>query len=466
MRKQLHKSVIPDEKYSRAYMYAICGASEEKNVLLIEALRKKELPAHGGKTVLLEIGPGSGDSLKYLSSMIPGLSLRNPVQLISVDLFSMEDFRSSGSASRINTLKKISVVVAGDVQALPFEPEIFSAVNMSAVLHEVYSYGGGLEGVGQALRETSRVLMPGGICCYRDPYALNVDIMTPASQLYKGPAWIDFLQHFVPDFLQHSVTPYAAVSRTIRFYQSLDGVEEPRSLRDVDAHLPVRMEAPMGLLREIQRHYLMLREYLIRSGSLGFHMVKPGWKGTLYANRPTGVQTSDDKGLAHKLIQAIAPDRVTNHIFKIHGSLLFDQAVDFMMRDFFDRLDRRDSSAMLHYAVWQAREGRECYIYLNLPDLFVTAARESLRQSKGKYVLLPSSVSDIRVVPRYSYQMYLSTVVDPPFFEGKQMVKFTKYSRSHARSVLRKLLPELRTLPLLGEQGRRVAAKIQALVGT
>src|SRR3989304_8739494 len=99
--------------------------------------------------------------------MIPKLSLRDPVQLISVDL--------DVSGPRMKMVRKISVVVEGDVQSLPFDPEFFSAVNMSAVLHEVYSYGGGLRGVHQALRETSRVLMPGGIFCYRDPYVQNVN---------------------------------------------------------------------------------------------------------------------------------------------------------------------------------------------------------------------------------------------------------------------------------------------------
>ncbi|MCX6791428.1 MAG: class I SAM-dependent methyltransferase [Candidatus Gottesmanbacteria bacterium] len=456
MGKQLLQPVISAEKYSQAYMYAICGASEEKNVLLVDALRRKELPTCGGKTTILEVGPGSGESLRLLHSMIPELSLSDPVQLVSVDLHA--------SGSRINTLRKISVVVEGDVQALPFEPEVFSAVNISAVLHEVYSYGRGLGGIHQALREMSRVLLPGGICCYRDPYAPNVNFMAQASQLYKGPAWISFLKHFVPDFLQHGVTPYATKSRKIRFYQSLDGTEHLQPLNDVDVHLPVRMEAPVGLQREIQRHYLTLREYLIRSGSLGFRMVKPGWKGTLYANRPTGVQTLDDKGLAHELIQAIASGRASGYTFKIHGSLLFDQAVDFMMCDFFDRLDQADPLATRHYAAWQAREGRECYTYLSLSDLLVTTVKESLRQSKGEYVLLPSSVRDIRVVPRYSYQIYLSTVLGVPFFEGKQMVRFTKYKRSQTRPVLQRLLPDLRTLPLLGQQGQHAAASINRLL--
>ncbi len=456
MVKKISNSVIPQEKHSQAYLYAICGASEEKNVLLIDALRRHELPACGGKITILEVGPGSGDSLIFLNSMIPELSLSDPVQLVSVDLHA--------SDSRVKTLRNISAVIEGDVQALPFAPEIFSAVNMSAVLHEVYSYGGGLGGIHQALRETSRVLMPDGVFCYRDPCAPNVGFMTPASQFYKGPAWIGFLKHFLPDFLEHSVMPYAAKSRKIRFYQSIDGTEHRHPLNDVDIHLPVRMEAPVGLQREIQRHYLMLREYLIGRGALGFHMENPGWKEELYANEPINIQPLDHEELAHELIQAIASCDSSDHTLTVRGSLLFDQAVDFMMRHFFDRLDQADASAIHHYGIWQKREGRECYTYLSPSDFLVTTVRESLRQSKGEYVLLPSSVRDIRIVPRYSYQIYLSTVLETPFFEGKQMMKFKKMRRSEAKPILTHVLPHLVDLPLFGKQGQSAAHTIKTLI--
>ncbi|MDP1722236.1 MAG: methyltransferase domain-containing protein [Candidatus Gottesmanbacteria bacterium] len=454
--------IVPSEKYSKEYLFAICGANEEKNALMVDSLRKNELPIIDHEVRILEIGPGSGESIRRLDSIIRESPLGYPVQLVSLDLFDNDELASRGP--RVRMLEDCSHVVAGKAQKLPFGNETFSGINISAVLHEVYSYGGGLQEVRKALREMTRVLIPNGIVCYRDIFAPNRDFFQHSDQLYKNPTWVAFLKHFLPDFLTQSVTPYTNKQEAIRFYQSIDGDEKLREWKDVQTHLSVRVDAPLGLQREIQRHYLTLREFLVSCGVLGIKMTDPRWKGAIYANQPTVIRLIGQDKLAEQLLQAIGKRSKGTRGYETQGSLLFDKTIDVLMYRFFGDIDEGNEKAKEYFSTWQEREGKENYIYLGIADFLVEVARQSLLQSKREFVLLPAAPRDIKIVPRHSYQTYLSTVIETPFFEGKQMIKFKKYPMEDVGIMIENLISALRDYIWLGERKNEALSSLHMML--
>lgn len=438
------EQAIPDLKKSSDYLFAIGEASEEKNALLVDALRQRNLPHIQNRLRILEVGPGSGESLKTLVGSIP--EMREEVHITSLDLIQYKDI--AAQLARMHMLTEYSDLTSGVAQQLPFESESFSAVNISAVLHEVYSYGGGLPAVGETMREITRVLVPAGVVCIRDPWAPDEDFMRGSSQVYKSPTWIAFLKQFLPDFVQQGVALYRQNWNNIQMYQSIDGNEQLRLWQDVNQQLPLRMVAPIGLQREIQRHYVTLREYLIRMGALGLLMEEPHWKHPLYENKPLTVRDRQGDTLAHELLSTIGKPVAGVDGYQIQGSLLFDKIVDLLMYRFFADLEASNSDAVHFFSDWWDREGREYYCYLGLSDFLVLAARASLEQSNGEYVLLPSSTQDIQLVPRYSYQMYLETALGAPFFEGKQMMRLKKYTKQKASDIVARLALTLPDTPI------------------
>lgn len=454
---------VPWEKYTTEYLFAICGANEEKNALMVDALRNNELPIIDDEVRILEIGPGSGESVRRLDSIIRESLLGYPVRLVSLDLFDNDELTSK--SPRVRVLEDCSHVVAGKAQKLPFGNETFSGINISAVLHEVYSYGGGLREVRKALREITRVLIPNGVVCYRDIFAPNRDFFGHSDQLYLNPTWVAFLKHFLPDFLAQSATPYAKKQETIRFYQSIDGDEHLCGWKDLQTHLSVRMDAPLGLQREIQRHYLTLREFLVSCGALGIKMTDPRWKGAIYANQPTVVCLTHQDKLAEQLLHTIGKLSKVTRGYEIQGSLLFDKTMDVLMYRFFDDIDRGNKQAKEFFSTWQEREGKENYIYLGIADFLVEVAKQSLLQSKREFVLLPPSPRDIKIVPRHSYQIYLRTVIETPFFEGKQMIKFRKYPMEDAGIMIENLIPALADHTWLGERRNEALSNIRNMLG-
>lgn len=444
------KEATPNQKNSLDYFFAIGEASEEKNAFIVDALRQRNLPHVHNRLHVLEIGPGSGESLRMLAGSIREVT--DEGYITSVDLVQRKDILLQ--LDRIHMLAEYSDFTAGIAQQLPFDSDSFSAVNISAVLHEVYSYGEGLNAVRDTMSEITRVLAPNGIACYRDPWAPDEDFMRESSQVYKSPTWIMFLKQFLPDFVQQGVAPYRQNWKNIQMYQSIDGNEQPRMWQDVEQQLPLRIVAPIGLQREIQRHYLTLREYLIRTGALGILMEEPHWKHPLYENKPLTVRVRKGDALARELFSTIGKPFVGMEGYQIQGSLLFDKMVDILMYRFFTDLETSNPDVVHYFSDWRDREGGEYYFCLGLSDFLFESARASFKQSGGKYVLLPSSVHDIQLAPRHSYQMYLGTVLDAPFFEGKQMMRLKKYARHEAPDIIARLAIELPGTALSLEKGR------------
>lgn len=88
-------------------------------------------------------------------------------------------------------------------------PEPVDIVPAPALLHEVYSYGGGYTGLHTMMRTLPKVLTPGVFFTYRGVYAVNgPSLHTRVSQSYNSRSWLTFLRLFVPHYLAHGTHPY------------------------------------------------------------------------------------------------------------------------------------------------------------------------------------------------------------------------------------------------------------------
>jgi hypothetical protein len=279
--------------------------------------------------------------------------------------------------------------------------------------------------VEEAFSEFDRVLMPEGIVAYRDVLAPLENIQEMKTATYDRRSWARFTDWFLEDFLKTEP----------KLYDAADVKEEKK-----DGVLA--LHAPAGLQRELQRHYLMLRDYLrtVKADEFGITMARSDWR---------------DKDAGLKEITFLADDRVASAVdlssFEMHESAegkvyradsdRFDALYDEMMEFYWQKLDDGTDGGPEFGKIidaWKAREGAEHYLYGNIGDLLRIAVRASI-DAGNSHVLLPEFPEDIVVAPRNYYDRYLGQVIDKPEIDGKQMISFKKMPRERGIAALARL---------------------------
>lgn len=155
-----------ETKSKEEYLSQISGNIEEKSFFLMQELQAKKLPEIDGRTRILDCGIGGGELIKYLKE-----EHKDPF----VDVFALDIVHEYIKRA---TSKDQSTVfgVVGDVFQPPFKEESFSAVNLSAILHEIISYGSHSETINRfaiiqkLFSGLSKCLIEGGVFSYRDVY--------------------------------------------------------------------------------------------------------------------------------------------------------------------------------------------------------------------------------------------------------------------------------------------------------
>ncbi len=103
---------------------------------------------------------------------------------------------------------------AQDIGTLLTEPA--DVISASALLHEVYSYGGGYSGLHAMMRTLPTVLHPNGFFVYRDVYAVKApSLHDRAVHSYGSQSWLRFLRMFLPQYLRDGTHPYHHVDDEI-----------------------------------------------------------------------------------------------------------------------------------------------------------------------------------------------------------------------------------------------------------
>ncbi|MBU6214696.1 methyltransferase domain-containing protein [Patescibacteria group bacterium] len=406
-----------DPKETDGYLSQIANNPDEKIGELISAISTNQLPrSTDGKLKVLELGTGGGQSIGVLKRETAG---RNDVDIFAADV----------SIAILRKLQKEQGVipVATDALKLPFGKQTLSAVNASAVFHEVSSYGpfGGLEkteekvygreAVKKAFMEIHGALMPEGLLSYRDVYCPD-GMFEEETAVYNSRAWELFVNWFYPEFLDADARAFPQDTKP--------------TIERHDASM--KLTSTKHLHRELQRHYLMLRDYLRTqlAENIGLEVVKEEWidkdkgiktheftaRGRLYALLDQG---DENESCGKYTLQSKEYDK------------LFDKLIE--------QLLRQESESKLPLEVelagWKKREGKEVYTYGSISEMLLLAC-EASAEAKDGYILFPKNASDIRVVPRDYYNRYLREVIEGPEFDGKQSIRFYKVSPQEALGAL------------------------------
>lgn len=296
---------------------------------------------------------------------------------------------------------------------LSFKEQRLSAVNASAILHEVSSYGVlnheggksyGAEAVKQTIYDIRRCLADGGVLVYRDIACPN-DRLALKTVPYERKSWQIFLKIYLP--ILHEVSQEICP-------EILKGYKLNNSETNSE------ITATAQLQREIQRHYITFRDYVRKKifPKIGIAVIRERWN-----NKDSGNKTHSLE-LSTFAIRQYLPFKSIEHFDKNIKILSVEMQSD-EYDDFTDKIieDFLSKDSFDVYDEWFRREGREIYTYLNLSELkALTEKKQSLMNvSNNKMV-----ASNERLLPRNYYQRYLNRVIANPEYEGKQAANFIK----------------------------------------
>lgn len=399
------------------------GNGDEKATLTVEALRRLSERGHDSASIL-EVGPGGGSSTESLCKFLD----IDPLKGIKLDVAYLEldgvESRSLKEArARLHAFAP-SRFVKGDIKRLNdyFTTEEFDIVSASAVLHEVYSYGGGYGAIDTAISQITQELQPNGFFAYRDVLSIeNRSIHERTRHIYDREAWVRFIKLFLPHYLQHATHPYHRHEDRLVLEQDSKRIE----LSEIDMGHDLSITGPVGLLREIQRHYITMRDYAWRTGVLGVTPILEGERANDWTDLRRGhKRVHFTLNQEDRLLESLSEPDVEAGVRVVDGHI-FDSTTEVLLGKFLaDVCDGKKSDSTFIWNEWLKREGAETYAYMSLSSLLGSFAIESLVSSNGDKVLLPVKSEDVRMIPRAYYNHFLESQLSNPLKDGKQLVLF------------------------------------------
>ncbi|MFF4752638.1 hypothetical protein ACWD5R_11520 [Streptomyces sp. NPDC002514] len=424
-------------KTSAGYIDIAANAhGEEKAFLALQALKR----VRDSNPHLVEVGPGGGSAVAYLASQLasdghhsngPSLTLVEVPGVASGSLVqAMDEFNRAGGNCQMVT------GFAQDIGTLLSEP--VDVISASALLHEVYSYGGGYNGLHAMIRTLPTVLRPHGMFAYRDVYAVKASSLHDRSlQTYTSRSWIKFLRMFVPQYLHEGTHPYHSAADHIVCRQNSRIVPADQ----LDEHTAVVVTAPVGIFREVQRHYVTLRDHVWRSGVLGFtpHLEGPlagDWIDAKHGHKRVHYALTETDWLpaSQKSTLLALSEHYLDH-YTVDGDI-FDECTDIALNAFLSLAEQDDGECGQVWQSWVTREGRETYAYMTLDGLLAAVAVHSTEAAQDeRTVLMPVRVTDVLRRDRAYYNRYLRRALPNPLRDAKQMVLFSNVPATDSRAL-------------------------------
>lgn len=410
-----------EHKSAAGYLDIAANANgAEKGLMVNRALRR----AASGHVHVVEIGPGGGAAVDYLAAQRP---TNATVDLTLIEAPGVTSRSLSAAIERYNQAGAGACVLThGLAQHIDsLLPEPVDVISASALLHEVYSYGGGYSGLHQLMRTLPAALRPGGFFAYRDVYAVKPSSLHDrVIQSYDAVAWLLFLRMFVPHYLAHGTHPYHHADDDLLARQNSRIVQ----VADLDARTCAIVAAPIGLFREIQRHYITLRDHVWRSGVLGFRPMLEGqlahdWIDLRRGHKRVHYALTESGWLAEsRRAMLLAMSEAYGDHFTIDGDA-FDEVGDAELTAFLAAAEQDDPACREVWSSWLTREGRETYAYMTVDELLTAMAVNSVEARCGT-VLLPVQAEDVLRKGRDYYNRFLRKRLPNPLIDAKQLVLF------------------------------------------
>lgn len=226
--------------------------------------------------IYLEVGTG-GDPIAELLSKIPDTVSptiiasdidENILKLLPIRHPQLNKYLIS---KRTGPQLKLQALDAQSMSC--FDNNYLSGINISAVIHEIVSYAGGMQALDNFFAEAFRVLKQDGVIIYRDPESVTNMHELVHAQL-KSPSIRLFVHIFLIKFLDDTCGKLAKSGRKYKKYNADDirftfykkneissssmSYKEYLQVRsyEIDFSRHYSLTLPRGLCREIERHYL------------------------------------------------------------------------------------------------------------------------------------------------------------------------------------------------------------------
>lgn len=403
------------------------GNGDEKALFTIQALERLR---QGGMTEadVVEIGPGGGAAFKAVTNTMSGQRAEGIPNIVNYSFVELDGISSEmlEQACKEHAPYGATKMIKGDARNLAsLMPEGANVVAASAVLHEVYSYAGGYDGVDQTLRSVTDTIRPSGYFSYRDVFSVENESQHERAMHIYDKSWVYFSKLFLPYYLENATHPYHREDDKVVFEQDSKFV----GINSIDADKNLSISAPVGVLRELQRHYITLRDYCWRKGSLGVLPILEGDLANDWVDQRKGLKRvyyQQVPNAAQDDLLTVMSEKAGEDIWSVDGDY-FDAATDAKLCGFLKAVIEEDPAARETWNEWLAREGAETYVYMTMGNLLGATALRSLEASEGKKILLPESPSDVMIRPRGYYNRFLRRQVSSPLPDAKQMVLFKAY---------------------------------------
>lgn len=335
------------EKESAFYLDLISGNTAEKIKLACDQIDTQ------GHIDFLSVGPGGCQSELLFVKACREKNVELAVTVVDLSDRIVEEARSHGFRAFKTCASR-----------MPLPDHSIDIIQFSAVGHEISSYGVknslrpstpiyGVKALEIVFAELFRILRPEGVICYRDVlHPSSAEVL--ALRTYVGSGIISFIEWLLPSIIKSPCY--------IDLYPDSNVVKSKLS----DSTL--KLNAPIGLHRELQRHYLCFVSML------------------------KGKKLIDQIKVLREDLDTIIPD------------LLHSEIPPFVHS-------------------WKEREGQEIYGYQTVHDL----GRRVYDYTRE----LVSPAYQLRVETAYwrldnNYNRLLGNCVDSPELEGKQFCMFRK----------------------------------------
>jgi len=280
----------------------------------------------------------------------------------------------------------------------------------------------------------------------------------PYKTKYIRPAWCSFIKEVAPYLIENSPDVYNNRLRDVKIWQKGKKI----SPQDINSDEELIVDAPIGFICEIQRHYITARDHLLRHGDLGLYITKTQW-----VNMEEGIKQTFIKTHLNSFAEEIAGE-YSNGVLG-NGEYIFDDGLDFdnmtdeAMQNFFEKTKKDDEKDKASFNEWLNREGHEFYFYYNIVELIQAAAKAS-QKNNDQYILMPKNSEDIQMIPRYYYQRYLNNVFENPLPDAKQLVRFWKIPKQDAKNYLKKLVESKKLNDIIGGDFKKCWESINDLL--
>jgi hypothetical protein len=407
----------------------------EKAHLALQAL--KRMPR--ADVHLVEVGPGGGSAVAYLASQL--CTEQPPVEGVRLTLVEVPGVTSASLTASMDAFNRVGTcrLLTGFAQDIgTLLPEPVDVISASALLHEVYSYGGGYAGLHSMIRTLPTVLKPSGMFAYRDVYAVKAgSLHDRTQQTYTARAWLRFLRMFLPQYLDEGTHPYHGAADQVVLRQNSQ-IVTPEQLSE---RTSVVAEGPVGIFREVQRHYITLRDHIWRSGMLGFSPYLEGplsgdWIDARQGHKRVHYRLTDSDWLPASqktMLLALSEPYMDHHT--VDGDI-FDECTDIALTAFLARAEEDADECADVWRSWVTREGRETYAYMTLDSLLAAVAVHSSEAAQEqRTVLMPVRPTDVMRRDRAYYNRYLRRALPNPLKDAKQMVLFSNIPVTDSESL-------------------------------